>query len=367
MAIRTAYENGKADHYKDHLVDEAESFGIDPETIKAMDNPVLVRERVDKLSDQEKAKFAKESNKSTVSQMTATEQAVEDSNYLGSLENLKASEGGRINSKNNGPFIQHFFESVMDNDQREIGKLLNKTGQLNDEGERRLTNAVFVRVYGAHSDIMNKLIMKDTDQTKKITSGMLAAAPRMAKFKANIEKNGRHDLDIAGNFIDALTAMEELKRSSLSLEDKLSSIDMTELGGKDKSYKDPLKNKDVVEIFKLIREHGSGLSGSSAKVASLLTNYADAAEIIMHEENPNVKTMEDFMGVPKEEQPKVTKQIILGKAKEEVLFKQADRKGKEKDYQSYLEKYPKGKYASEAKEKINKLKFSKPDKKQASF
>ncbi|MCK5612206.1 hypothetical protein KAR91_60605, partial [Candidatus Pacearchaeota archaeon] len=158
MAIRTAYENGKAGHYKDHLVDEAESFGIDPGTIKGMKNPILIRERIDKMSDEEKAKFAKESNKATVSQMTAVEQAIEDSNYLGQLSNLKATDSGRITHKNNSQFIKDFFSQVMDNDPREVGKLLNKDGQLNDEGERRLTNAVFTRVYGSHSDIMNKLI-----------------------------------------------------------------------------------------------------------------------------------------------------------------------------------------------------------------
>ena len=367
MALRTAYDNGKADHYKQHLVDEAKDFGIDPDVVSSMKNPILVRERVDKLSDEEKAKFAKESNKSTVSQMTAVEQATEDSNYLGSIANLKATESGRITHKNNSQFIQDFFSSVMDDDQREIGKLLNKNGQLNDEGERRLTNAVFVNVYGANSDIMNKLIMKDTDQTKKITAGMLAAAPRMAKFKSVMEKSDRHDLDISSNVIDALTAMEDLKRSSLSLEDKLKSIDMTELGATDKSFKDPLKNPDVVEIFKLIREHGSGLTGSSAKVASLLTNYADEAEKVIYADDPRVKSMEDFMGVPKEEQPKVTKKIILSQAKDEVAFKQADRKGKQKDYESYLEKYPKGKFAGQAKESLEKLKFSEQDKRQASF
>jgi hypothetical protein len=371
MALRTAYEYGKADHYKEHLIEDAESFGIDPDIIKSMKKPILVRERVDSMSDQEKAKFSKEANKATVSQMTATEQAIEDSNYIGSLANLKATEGGRINSRNNSQFIEDFFSSVMDNDQREIGKLLNKDGQLNDEGERRLTNAVFVRVYGGNSDIMNKLIMKESDRTRKITSGMLAAAPRMAKFKENIEKNDRHDLDISANFIDALTALEELKKSKMTLEDKLKTYDWKDFGVTKDEYKDPMKNPDVVAIAKLIQEHGSGLHGSSSKIESLLTNYANSAERIMYEEDPRVKSMEDIQAEIKGEKidkkPTVSKEMILKEAKDEVAFSQADRKGKVKDYQLYLEKYPKGKYANEAKEKINKLNFNKPDKNQMVF
>ena len=367
MAIRTAYENGKADHYKKHLVEEAESFGIDPKTIKGMKNPILIRERVDKMSDQEKAKFAKESNKATVSQMTAVEQAIEDSNYLGQLTNLKATDSGRITHKNNSQFIKDFFSQVMDNDPREVGKLLNKDGQLNDEGERRLTNAVFTRVYGSHSDVMNKLIMKDTDKTKKITAGMLAAAPRMAQFKQTMLENDRHDLDISGNFIDALAAMEDLKRAGISLEEKLQTVDWADLGVKE-DYKDPLKNPDVVDILKMIQEHGTGLTGSANKISSLLINYADEAEKSIHAEDPNKLTIDDAMGIARDKQMKVTKGEILKQAKDEVSFLQADRKGKKESYQKYLDEYPTGKFSAEAKEKLSRLsKPEEPGKNQGSF
>lgn len=354
MAIRTAYKNNKASHYKDHLIEEADSFGIDPGTIKAMKNPILIRERVDKMTDEGKAKFAKESNKASVSQMTATEQAIEDSNYLGQLTNLKATESGRITAKNNKHFVTDFFSLVMDNDPREVGKLLNKDGILNDEGERRLTNAVFVRVYGANSDIMNKLIMKDTDKTRKITAGMLAAAPRMAKFKEIIRINDRHDLDISGNFIDALTAMEELKSQGVSLEEKLQTVDWSELGVKDE-YKDPLQNKDVLDILKMIKEYGTGLTGSANKIASLLTNYVDEAEKSIYAEDPDKLTIEDAMGIAREKQAKTTKGEILKRAKDEVAFIQADRKGKKESYEKYLEEYPTGKFAPVAKEKLSKI------------
>lgn len=352
MAIRTAYENGKADHYKQHLIDEAESFGLDPKAIKAMENPILVRQRVDELSDEEKALFAKEANKATVSQMTATEQAIEDSNFLGDLSNLNPTEDGRITYKNNSAFIKDFFSLVMGNDSREVGKLLNKDGHLNDEGERRITNAVFVRVYGAHSDIMNKLIMKDSDQTKKITAGMLAAAPRMAKFKAVMEKHDRRDLDISANFIDALTAMEDLKRSGISLEEKLATVDWSEHGVED-GHDDPLKNPDVVEVLELIKENGAGIHGSANKISTLLINYADEAEKAIYADDPNRLTIEDAMG--EDRAKSATKTEILKQAKDEVAFIKADRGGEKKHYEAYLEEYPEGRFATQAKEKLAKL------------
>lgn len=354
MALRTAYENGKADHYKKHLVEEAESFGIDPETISSMKNPILVRERVNKLDDQQKAKFAKEANKSSVSQMTAIEQAVEDSNYLGGVSYLNPTEGGRITNNNNSDFIKEFFTQVLDNDSREVGKLLNSKGQLNDEGERRITNAVFVSVYGANSDVMNKLIMKDSDQTKKITAGMLAAAPRMAKFKKVMTDNDRHDMDIASNFIDALTAMEDLKRDGVPLEQKLRTIGWEEFGIKD-DFKDPFKNEEVVGLLKMIQEFGSGSSGSSAKIASLLTNYADEAEKIIRAENPDMLQTISFDSFAGKEEEKTSKTKILGQVKDDISYKSADKKGTQKSYEKYLKDYPNGKFANDARFRLNQM------------
>ncbi len=108
MSIRTAYENGKAGRYKDYLLAEAADFGINPNVIAKMRQPILVRERVDKLDDEQKARFAKEANKSSISQLTAIEQAVKDSDYLGDLSNLQPSETGRITNGNNRLLFRTF-------------------------------------------------------------------------------------------------------------------------------------------------------------------------------------------------------------------------------------------------------------------
>ncbi len=45
MAIREAYRQGKADDYRNWLIEEAEYFGLSADAIKAMKQPVLVRVR----------------------------------------------------------------------------------------------------------------------------------------------------------------------------------------------------------------------------------------------------------------------------------------------------------------------------------
>ncbi|MCP4755110.1 MAG: hypothetical protein GY866_29890, partial [Proteobacteria bacterium] len=67
ISIRTADENGKARRYNDYLLAEAADFGINSNVIGKMRQPILVRERVDKLDDEQKARFAKEANKSSIS------------------------------------------------------------------------------------------------------------------------------------------------------------------------------------------------------------------------------------------------------------------------------------------------------------
>jgi len=129
-----------------------------------------------------------------------------------------------------------------------------------------------------------------------------------------------------------------------------------------------LKNQDVLDILKMIQEHGTGLTGSANKISSLLTNYADEAEKAIHAEDPDKLTIEDAMGIARDEQAKVTKGEILKQAKDEVAFIQADRKGKKESYQKYLDEYPTGKFSAEAKEKLKRLsKPEEPGKTQGSF
>ncbi len=55
LAIRQAYKNGTAQNYRNWLMNNAQYFGLNPDEIANMNNPVLVRER---LTDIDRAKFS---------------------------------------------------------------------------------------------------------------------------------------------------------------------------------------------------------------------------------------------------------------------------------------------------------------------
>ncbi|EJL6750999.1 hypothetical protein ACSVUS_003890 [Vibrio alginolyticus] len=55
IAIIKAYREGKADKYRQFLIDNAERFDLSSDKVESMREPVLVRERVTKVN---RAKFA---------------------------------------------------------------------------------------------------------------------------------------------------------------------------------------------------------------------------------------------------------------------------------------------------------------------
>lgn len=84
IAIKQAYQsNGQhAEDYRQYLRENAESFGLDPETVDAMNKPVLVRVRQTPV---DRAEFARQAN--TPEPRTAQQPADED----GSVESMASS------------------------------------------------------------------------------------------------------------------------------------------------------------------------------------------------------------------------------------------------------------------------------------
>lgn len=79
MGIWRAYEQGQADEYRQYLIDHAKEFGLNPDDISQMSMPVLVRER---LTDVDRAQFARDSNISDLQEMAASEKAYADAQFL---------------------------------------------------------------------------------------------------------------------------------------------------------------------------------------------------------------------------------------------------------------------------------------------
>jgi len=170
MAIMLAYKLGKADEYREWLMDIADMYGLSEAKIKSMKRPVLVRVR---KSDIDRVQFAMESNQSDMLAMTATEKAKSDANRLDDALVSRLSIDGDLTAASNRDFIMGFLKALGDD---ESAGLLTTEGKPTKQLYDRAQAAIFAKAYNddrllelmaddAKPDIAN--IIKSLNQAAK--------------------------------------------------------------------------------------------------------------------------------------------------------------------------------------------------------
>lgn len=205
IALRRAYESGKADAYRAWLADNAERFGLTRQQVESMQQPVLVRER---LGNVDRAEFARQANESAVSAMSPSEQAMSDARRITDLTGLVANEDGTINMAQSADFVRRFIQQAVAPTER--GAMLQASGQLSQAGMTRLRNAVFAKAYG-DADILAMLTESTDANVRNILAGMLRAAPEVAKLTDLAQAGARQDADIAGPLVEAVRLFSQLR------------------------------------------------------------------------------------------------------------------------------------------------------------
>ena len=138
LAIGKAYENGRADAYREYVQNWATERGMD---ISGVNQPVLVRTR---LSDVNRVEFARLANESDVAQMSASERARTDADRLPDASMLKTNSDGSLNIDSSMDFIRGFVDQLP---QSERGAVITSDGRLSQEGKRRIESAIAQRAY----------------------------------------------------------------------------------------------------------------------------------------------------------------------------------------------------------------------------
>lgn len=205
IALRRAYDSGKADAYRAWLADNAERFGLTRQQVEGMQQPVLVRER---LGNVDRAEFARQANESAVAAMSPTEQAMSDARRITDLTGLVANEDGTINMAQSADFVRQFIQQAVAPTER--GTMLQANGQLSQAGMTRLRNAVFAKAYG-DADILAMLTESTDANVRNILAGMLRAAPEVAKLTDLAQAGARQDADIAGPLVEAVRLFSQLR------------------------------------------------------------------------------------------------------------------------------------------------------------
>lgn len=241
LAIRQAYKlfKDKGKEYKAYLEANASEFGLDPEVIKGMKQPVLVRER---LTDTDRVAFTKKANESTIASLSILEQAKNDADKVSveTLNLLQPDEKGRLN----GEFVQAFTLEVVPNN--EHATMVNKQSQLTATGLKRIQNALLVKAF-PNANNLTTLLDNAEEESVNLGKAMFAISPTVAEYKAQQEAKVYKDFDISSDIGMAVEKLLELKEKGITV-------------------------KDYRRQLSLL---GDGLSPEANKVLDLIVEYAN--------------------------------------------------------------------------------------------
>ncbi|KZR47710.1 hypothetical protein A3N68_12880 [Enterobacter asburiae] len=178
MGIMRAYEQGQAEAYRQYLIDHASDYGLKGEDIALMDMPVLVRERI---TDVDRAQFARDSNLSDLQEMAASEKAFVDAEMLN--ERLMAlflpSDEGNLLARTNDGFIRAFMREIGDT---ATAGLVTNDGRPTKQLLDRIQNAIFAKAY--KDERLVKMIAEEPDpEMRNILTALNTAASDFAQMQ----------------------------------------------------------------------------------------------------------------------------------------------------------------------------------------
>lgn len=210
MAITTAYSQNspQAQRYREFVRAEAERQGIDPSAVDEMQQPVLVRERVTNV---DRADFARRANESQVAGMTAYEQAQADADSLtaADLQAWAPDESGDPLAASNRSFQRGFVQRLGNN---EASRYTTRDGQATPELGQRMQRAVFAAAY--QDPDMVEMVTEQAENMRNLAAGLQAAAADLAVAR---ETGSRDALDAIGTINDAVRLVRRSRQDGISV------------------------------------------------------------------------------------------------------------------------------------------------------
>jgi hypothetical protein len=228
IALRQIKENHPDlwEKYQVALKEKAESLGIDPADLKGIEDPVLVRERTHPMTAEERVAFAEEANAPDVAQKTATEKAVNDRQRIpdAGLAEIFIPEDAKPEDivkaqANYNKIVKPFIDSLSANEKTE---LMYGKGDLNQEGVRRLVNALFSKAYGdTGTPVLDNLIgATDLEGAKNLQNGLFQTIGDVAKLNAEVEAGViPKSLGAADNIMAATNRFIGLRRDGVYIQE----------------------------------------------------------------------------------------------------------------------------------------------------
>lgn len=184
--IKSAYAKGNAEEYKAELLKDTD-HGVDPEYIKGMKQPVLVRVmNVDDVS----ADIGDKTNTSNVMSYSNIDRANTD---LARIEKVKLETDDNGDLTYNG--VKQFVESLP---QVEQSQYYNAKGELNKQAQERAYMALFKQAY-TNNELFNKAFESLSNRTTlNLMTALKNASPSVANLKGLSDGYDARDLITQG-------------------------------------------------------------------------------------------------------------------------------------------------------------------------
>lgn len=202
IAIRRIYSQGlpAANAYRKWLADQ----GYD---ISGMTEPVLVRERITEMSNQELQDYTSDSNESTTLAMSPTERAMSDAKKIAGIIGLY--RGGDVPSAANRDFVRAFMGAVVSPTAR--GSMMDSDGILSQDGRRRIEAALLAAAYG-NADIVTDLFESSDSDIKAIGGALMDVAGVWAQMREEAASGAiSASVDVTPNLMEAVAVVRRAR------------------------------------------------------------------------------------------------------------------------------------------------------------
>ncbi|MGI3277755.1 transglycosylase SLT domain-containing protein [Acinetobacter baumannii] len=278
LAIGRAYDNGRADAYREFVQNWANSRGMD---ISGLNQPVLVRTR---LSDVDRVAFSRLANESDVAQFSATERAMSDVDRLPDSTLLKINNDGSINIDGSMDYVRSFVDQLP---QSERGSVITSDGRLSQEGKRRIESAIVQRAYG-DSNLVTRLSENLDDDSKNVLNALLRAAPQLSQLNDLVKQGGRFENTISQDLAQAAQKLTDLKANGLQVRDYLNQGQLIDDGLSDGARR-------FLEVFDNNRKSAKGISESINTEIQAIENMGDPRQGSLFGETPEEQAALDVI------------------------------------------------------------------------
>ena len=231
MAIVYNYKNtknGRGELYRNALIENAETFGLNADEVSKMKHPVLVREIAKDLTEDEKNDIA--DTTSGGSGVSPSEQAKSDAKKLPSDLFQSIPEGTVINfrtqpltaiSRNFLTDVLHAVESTDAASGYTVGK-----GTISKRGVERAENAIVAYTY--ESDKLTYLTAEALDNNiRTICNALVGAAPNIFRVKMAMKNGAAHKYDLS-DIAQAVEKFAALQKQGQKVRDYLNTFELGE-------------------------------------------------------------------------------------------------------------------------------------------